>query len=271
MEENEILNFNEILFQPSQEIIRASANPPRTPPKPPKSQTNHSSTKSPRQMTQKQKKQTAQNLDSMLSTTGNPKVKREMLSPHLQNSPLLSGPFQIRPPDHSPRSSRTMQQASQSSTAREYVNQSSKGNFVPPIVNPYSSPNSARSYRNSDSRNLLYTQRNRILTANRQDFFRDLSHKYSNRANMTPYGMDMTVFRNMALRKSEKNRKDEQIEDMIETAATSRMKSQARKNEVENDKRFTRDYIINKNYPELRMIPVSDRIDRAGDETVVFI
>lgn len=275
MEGNEeILNFNEILFSPSQEIIRASANPPRTPPKPSKPQTSHSSSKSPRQIS-KQTNQTSQKTESLSNTAGSNKIRRAMLSPHLQNSPLLSGPFQIRSPDlglssHSPRSSRGISNSTKASRAREYVNQTTNGNFVPPIVNPYSTPTSARRDY-SDSRNLLYNQRNRLLTINRQDFFNGLSHKYQDRANMTPYGMDMTVYRELALQRSERNRKKEQYDDMVETATTNRIKTQARKSEVENDKRFTRDYIINSHYPELRMIPVSDRIDRAGDESVVFI
>lgn len=272
----EILNFNEILFQPSQEIIRAPANPPRTPPKSSKQQTNRSSNKSPRKIS-KQKKQSTANTDILSSTTGSTQIKREMLSPHLQNSPLLSGPFQIRSPDlgisRSPRSARGVSHATKTTKARNIVNQTTKGNFVPPIVNPYSTPTSARQRgrSTSDSRSLLYSQRNRLLSINRQDFFNDLSHKYQNRANMTPYGMDMTIYREMALKRSEQNRKEEQYEDMIETSTTNRIKTQARKAEVENDKRFTRDYIINSHYPELRMIPVSDRIDRAGDDTVVFI
>lgn len=40
--------------------------------------------------------------------------------------------------------------------------------------------------------------------------------------------------------------------------------------EEENDTRFTQNYIIDNNYPALRMILINDRIDRA-DDTVVFI
>lgn len=255
-EKEEILNFNQILFQPSQEIIRAPSNPPRTPPRKQNPQSNHSAKKS--TQAEKEKKQSSPNSNSntqnLSRTVGSNQIRREMLSPHLQNSPLLSGPFKVRAPDlgvspRSPRSARGAQHTTKTSKAREIVNQSAKGNIVPPIVNPYSIPTSARQRNHStssaDYRALLYNQRNRILTMNRQDFFKDLPYKYQNRANMTPYGMDMSVYRDLALQRSKQNRKEEEYEDMVATATTSRIKTQARKAEVANDKRFTRDYIIN--------------------------
>ncbi|OHS95092.1 hypothetical protein TRFO_38712 [Tritrichomonas foetus] len=194
------------------------------------------------------------------SSPRNKSSRKHELASHLQDSPYLKGPFTIRPPTHGePSSARSV---------ANNQNQRYSEVYVPPYIQRSSVPSRRK---RSEGPPLLYQQRNKILSMNRNEFFKGLSSKYQKVAAMTPYGMDMTHYRECGLRRSARNRQEEEYEDMVETAATNRIKTQARLFDVQNDKRFHKDYMFNEKYPALRMIPVSDRIARSGDDSVIFI
>lgn len=205
------------------------------------------------------------------------------LSPKYQNSPLLHPNLMVHSPNlgisrpniKSSKSVRT----SKSVKSRNIIESTNRDGFAPPIVNPYKYPQPITSSRGraaspstrKSSEPYLYPQREKLFQSSRKEFFDGLSQKYATKAAMTPYGMDMTVYRNEALKRSKQNRQEEAEEYEFESREESRLKTQARLHEVANDKRFHKDYIFNKNYPALRMIPVKDRVDRAPDDGTVFI
>ena len=226
----EYLNLSEVLFlQPKNLSTLPADSPPPPPPRSPR------------------RKQIS------ASPVRDGSVRRHELVPHLQNSPYLRSLPSIQPPTHDePRSARSRKTKQQSP---EY--------FVPPPGPPSMQP-----VRRGVAPPLLYQERNKIFESTNKRFFKGLNHKYQRKAAMTPYGIDMEHYLECGLRRSAQNRMNEKYEDYVQTVTTNKIKTQARLHEVATDKRYTKDYQFNSKYPELRMIPVADRIARAEDSTI---
>ncbi|OHT15826.1 hypothetical protein TRFO_42268 [Tritrichomonas foetus] len=256
----ELIDFNEVLFLPSTDRChypipenRSSQRSPR------KFVDNHVSLS--QRAIKKRDGVTKQSPAVTTSSKGNVPAK-------FYSSPYLKDPFMPRPPE-SPRDNRShayplnsaRDRQIKSARAMQLINHSMNQSFS----------NRQRSTPSKGNNILCYSQKTKIFNERTNQFYNDLSTKYSLQNSGLPYRVDMLSFRNEALKKSAQARKIEEEENIKQTIMLNRECSKAVSNELANDHRFHLDHIINSHYPELRMVPVTDRVTRSSDENVLFI
>jgi hypothetical protein len=127
-----------------------------------------------------------------------------------------------------------------------------------------------RQYKRLSHPGLAYLDRCRILAVRENEFFSDLQRTAHRKFAAAHYWVDMNEYMNSGIKRAVSARKALDEADRTSRQADLRAHQRAVKESKQRDL-FHLDEIYNPRYPDLRLIPLSDRQNRTKSDQHVFI